>query len=398
MANAARAIFRAALVLLCLAILVPAAAAQEKLPGGVTSRVKKINEYLNTVETRLKTGSVDRNDLDRARDALEEIRKGYPDSMKHADVVAAEKRIAQVAKLLDDFEANKGQKAAQAQGAAAAEEKTLVDWARRLSAYKADTKPGSKGYFGVPSGEVEAMLAARGSYEEAKALYAEFLKTGINKDSHPDLRQAEYDIRIAILNYEASQERVPAEAERRLDEALAWMAQQKAGGKGLSLGKDQQAAIALLVENSSRLFPGSAKTKTLMAKKADLDRRIEDADASILEARLMRAEKYTGKDLPELKKMAQAVVAKEHAGATVLKVNITSAAWETESAVEWTDTTHTALRYRATDFVIAQVAVKAGADVFLYTVYLNKDKIDGREQPLTGHVMYRDRLLEKNIR
>jgi hypothetical protein len=42
--------------------------------------------------------------------------------------------------------------------------------------------------------------------------------------------------------------------------------------------------------------------------------------------------------------------------------------------------------------------VKAGADVFLYTVYLNKDEIDGKEQPLTGHVMHRDRLLEKNVR
>jgi hypothetical protein len=406
MENAAREILRrvrrpalgAALVLLCLAILVPAAAAQEKLPGGVVSRVKKINEYLNAVETRLKTGSVDRNDLDRARDALEEIRKGYAASMKHPDVVAAEKRIAQVAKLLDDFEASKKQKKAQAEGAAAAEEKTLVDWARKLSAYKADTKPGSKGYFGIPSGEVEAMLAARGSYEEAKALYAEFLKTGLDKDSHPDLRQAEYDIRTAILNYEASRERVPAEAERKLDEALAWMAEQKAGGKGLSLGKDQQASIALLVENTVRLFPGTAKTRALIAKKADLDRRIEEADASILEARVMRADSYAGKDSAELKKMAQTVAQKEHAGAAVLKVNITSAAWETESAVEWTDTTRTALRYRATDFVYAQVAVKAGADVFLYTVYLNKDRIDGKEQPLTGHVMYRDRLLEKNIR
>jgi hypothetical protein len=112
----------------------------------------------------------------------------------------------------------------------------------------------------------------------------------------------------------------------------------------------------------------------------------------------MRIDKYSGKDAAELKKMAQAVVLKEHTGAKTLKVNITSAAWETESVVEWTDTTRTALRSRATDSVIAQVAVKAGADVFLYTVYLNKDKIDGKEQPLTGHVMYRDRLLEKNIR
>jgi hypothetical protein len=236
MENAAKAIFRAFLVLLCLAILVPAVAAQEKLPGGVTSRVKKINEYLNSVETRLKTGSVDRNDLDRARDALEEIRKGYLASMKHPDVVAAEKRIASVAKLLDDFEAGKQQKKAQAEGAAATEEKTLVDWAKRLSAYKADARPGSKGYFGVPSGDVEALLAAKGSYEEAKVLYAEFLKTGLDKDAHQELRQAEYDIKTAILNYEASRERVPEEAERKLDEALAWMAEEKAGGKGLSLG------------------------------------------------------------------------------------------------------------------------------------------------------------------
>ena len=42
--------------------------------------------------------------------------------------------------------------------------------------------------------------------------------------------------------------------------------------------------------------------------------------------------------------------------------------------------------------------MEAGADVFLSTVYLNKDRIDGKEQPLTGHLMYRDRLLEKNIR
>jgi hypothetical protein len=398
METAAKAIFRAFLVLLCMAMLAPAVAAEEKLPGGVTSRVKKINGYLSSVETRLKTGSVDRNDLDRARDALEDIRKGYPTSMKHPDVVAAEKRITSVANLLDDFETGKQQKKAQGEGAAAAEEKTLVEWANRLSAYKADTRPGSKGYFGVPSGDVEGLLAAKGSYEEAKALYAEFFKTAIDKDAHQQLRQAEYDIKTSILNYEASRERVPEEAERKLDEALAWMVEQKAGGKGLSLGRDQQATIALLVENSARLFPGSTKTRSLIAKKADLDKRIEETDASILEARVMRIDKYSGKDAAELKKMAQAIVLKEHTGATTLKVNITSAAWETESAVEWTDTTHTALRYRATDSVIALVAVKAGADVFLYTVYLNKDKIDGKEQPMTGHVMYRDRLLEKNIR
>jgi hypothetical protein len=50
------------------------------------------------------------------------------------------------------------------------------------------------------------------------------------------------------------------------------------------------------------------------------------------------------KDSPGQKKTTQAVVMKEHAGASVLKVNITSAAWEIESAVERTGTAGTAPR------------------------------------------------------
>jgi hypothetical protein len=84
--------------------------------------------------------------------------------------------------------------------------------------------------------------------------------------------------------------------------------------------------------------------------------------------------------------------------ATVLKVVIASPAWERESVEEWTDTTRTALRRRITDSVNAQVAVRLGKESYLYMVFLNKDTIDGKESALTGHVMFRDRILEKNIR
>ena len=112
--------------------------------------------------------------------------------------------------MLDEAEAAKQQKAAQASGAAGAEEKTLLDWAARLGAYKADSRPGAKGQFGIPTEDIDTLLAARPAYEEAKGLYAKFLDSGLDKDAHAQLRQAEYDIRVAILNYEGSRERVPS--------------------------------------------------------------------------------------------------------------------------------------------------------------------------------------------
>ncbi len=372
--------------------------AQTKMPGGVTSRVKKINAYLDATESRLKSGSVDRNDLERAQEALGEIQKSYKDFASHAEVKAAEKRIAKVSEAIKAVEASKKQAKDKKEKDTASSEKILVDWANRLTEYKTNTSPGTKGYFGVSTEDIEKLLATKKDYENAKALYAEFLKTGINKDDHFKLRQAEYDIKVAILNYEQSRDRIPEAANKEIDEALKWMAETKASGKKLSLSKHQHERIALLIENVNKVFPNTDKARALNAKKADLDKKIEEADKSILEGRRMKPNQYSGKDAEELKKMAGGIVTKNNRGAAVLKVNITSSSWETESALEWTDTTRSALQHRVTSFVYAQVGAKIGAECYLFTVYLNKDTIGGRQNPLTGHVMYKDRILEKNIK
>lgn|GEM_PF-2229147 len=372
--------------------------AQTKVPGGVTSRVKKINAYLDATESRLKSGSVDRNDLERAQEALGEIQKNYKDFASHADVKAAEKRIAKVSEAINAVEAGKKQAKDKKEKDAVASEKVLVDWANRLNEYKANSTPGSSGYFGTPTEDIEKLLATKKDYENAKALYAEFLKTGINKDDHWMLRQAEYDIKVAILNYEQSRDRIPEAANKEIDEALKWMAETKTSGKKLSLSKHQHERIALLVENVNKIFPNTDKARALNAKKADLDKKIEEADKSILEGRTMKPNRYSGGDAEELRKMASGIVTRNNRGAAILKVNITSSSWETESALEWTDTTRSALQYRVSDFVYAQVGAKLGAECYLFTVYLNKDKIGGKQNPLTGHIMYKDRILEKNIR
>jgi hypothetical protein len=371
-------------------------AAQGKVPGGVTSRVKKINAYLDKTEARLQSGSSDRNDLERAQEELATIKKSYPDFAANEDVLAAGKRISQVEKSFEAVQTGKQEKKTQQESASDAQDKIYVDWAKRLSQYKADSNPGSKGNFGAPSEDIQALLANNSNYEEAKSLYAEFLQTGIDKDAHYELRQAEYDIKVSILNYEQSRDRIPDRAGEKVEEALKWMNEKKAEGKAMALDRDQRKTIDLFIENSNKLFPGTDRIKQLNARKAELDKMNEEADKSILKGRRMKPEQYKGGDSKELKDMARSVVLRDDPDASILTVNITSKDWTRESVVEWTDTTTTALQHRVTDGIYAQVSAKLGGDCYLFTLFLNKDEIGGKKNPLTGHVMYKERILEKN--
>ncbi|HRZ87963.1 MAG TPA: hypothetical protein P5117_00640, partial [Spirochaetia bacterium] len=175
--------------------------AQAKLPGGVTSRLGKIEAYLKSTEARIQNGSTNRNDLDMAIELMKEIKKSYPETASHPDVQAAEKRIAEVEAALAAALSGKAQAKAASAASAAASEQALVDWARRLAEYKPDGRPGSKGLFGVPTEDIDQLLAQKPNYEKAKVVYAEFLASGLDKDAHPELRQAEYDIKVGIHNH-----------------------------------------------------------------------------------------------------------------------------------------------------------------------------------------------------
>ncbi len=372
--------------------------AQTKLPGGVISRLGKIEAYLKSTEARLQNGSTNRNDLDMAVELMKEIKKSYPETVSHPDVQAAEKRIAQVEAALAAALSGKTQAKAATAASAASSEQVLVEWARRLAEYKPDSRPGSKGLFGISTEDIDQLMAQKPNYEKAKVVYGEFLASGLDKDAHHELRQAEYNIKVGILNYEQSRDRIPEEAAARLDEALAWMNARQAEGKALALDPGVKKRVDVLVEQSSLLFPGSSRVRALISKKADLDKRMEEMDKTILEKRVMSPDAYKGKDAEELRGLARTAALKEAPGATVLKANITRTDWQAESVVEWTDTTKTAVQHRVTDSIYAQVAVKIRSDVFLYTVYIGKDTIGGKARPTAAHVMYKDRLLETNIR
>lgn len=395
-----------AILLVCLfAAIAAAGAPQGNLPSTVTSRLKKIDTHMSRVESALQGGEVDRNNLKWAEQVFGEIVQQYPQHLKAPEVVAAKDRIERAKQAIDKIETEKkSEKEKEEQGAKNAEA-IAEEWAAKLAVYEPDSTPGSKGDYGVPIGKVEDILARRAHYDEAKALYEEFKKTGIDKDSHWKLREAEYDIRVGIENYESSIERLFSETEAKVKQWAEWIAGQKTSKTPLTIGTLELIGLRERFENARKLFPDSfPRRKAMEATMEQLERDQAAVEAVVLKSRKMKADAYKGSDAAAIKSLAKSLVEKElgkqeYAGqkGQVLRVHIISTNWNRESALEWTDTTKSAVQYRVTLGMNVQVAAKSGSMCFLFTLFVHQDTISGSQSGLKGHVMFRDKFLESNL-
>lgn len=289
-----------------------------------------------------------------------------------------------------------------------AQEKEAEAWADKLAVYQADTDPKSKGFFGVPTMDVDVILANHKLYLEAKKLYDEFLATKIAPDTHWKLRQAEYDIRIALKCHLQSIDNVHNDISDNVRQGQTWISSQVGKNQKYMHSSARMEEFSEQMYRIRKLLPGDDPRRT------DLERVYEKLvtdqhaqEQTILKSRKMKPDVYKGGDSARIKELAAKIVGEdterryeEANPKPVLKVirsHITSANWDTESAVEWTDTTKTALQYRVSKGVFVQVAAMVNDNCFVYTLYIHRDKIAGDSGPLIGHVMYRDRFLRENL-
>jgi nitrogen regulatory protein PII-like uncharacterized protein len=136
----------------------------------------------------------------------------------------------------------------------------------------------------------------------------------------------------------------------------------------------------------------------LNAKLSELEQRAGKLRQLNKERTFMMPDQFKGPELEELKAKATEILRKESPDATILRTTVISADWKEERVLEYTDTTKTAVRYRITRSVTAQVAGKRGDDVFLYTLDISQDKrTDGSWGALYGHIMFTDSMLEENV-
>lgn len=376
-----------------------------QLPSTVISRLKKIDTHMTRVEASLAEGQVDKSNLKWAEQYLKEIEDQYRVHANAPEVSAARDRIRKAQEASAKIEGDKQSAKDKTEQDQKNADQIAEEWAAKLSEYAPKNDPGSKGDYGTPIGKVDDILARRAHYDEANALFEEFKKTGIDKDSHWKLRDAVYSIKVGLENYEGSIERIFSNAENKIGDRAEWIATQTTAKAPYIISTIEMVGLRDMFEDVRRLFPASdPRRQALEATMAQLEKDRAKVDAVVLKTRKMKPDLYKGADVQAIKTLATSIVKKELAkpeyggkAGTVVRVHIISSNWNTESAIEWTDTTRSALQNRVTKGMNVQVAAKVGADCFLFTLFVHRDTIGGSQSGLLGHVMFRDKFLEVNI-
>lgn len=406
-----------------LAGFVAAARAQSPLPGNVAFQLTQVGRIVERAEKSLAGAGVgsEASKIESAQAAAEDARAGMAEIARryggkyapdHPEIVAMQNRIAAL-------EAAAGGRATAAQGAAAAAQEQAAaasaasgEWLAKLGPYAIGSgRPGhDDAKYLVPSATQEAaeMQKRLAIFAEASTALAEYRRANLGASETEELRQMAADLETAIRQFGDSCVQYAdadlAEAAAQLDRLEQFVREQDA---------HMAAAEPVLYPDRSTL----ENVQAVLDRAAGLVRKddprfaelvgrlaaIKQADARLRAARAadtrIRPDAYAGRDAAELKASAEQVVRRIQPGIVLLKTAIVSPDWTEESAVEWTDTTQTALRHRTTRSVTVQVAARYNANAKLYTLDLSQDRLsDGGWAATKGHVMFTDPMLEENAK
>jgi len=398
------------------------ASAQDKLPSNVSFRLKEADRILARAERALESNSVASEEWKietaktaavEAREKMSEIEQRYAGqySPSHPDIVAMQGRIAKLeaaaggrADAMQQAQAAAGQQAA---AAGEASEPWLARMRPHVIGLGQSSHDPDKYLVSSATQDPAEMQKRLGIYAEASAALAEYKKAGLGDLATDDLKQVAALLENALVQFESSCRQYAEQDLRDADAAIGRLEQfireqdvnMASKETFLFPERDQIGNAQEIVDRAAGLL------KTGDQRINAMNRRIENlkrADARLRAARIaetrMAPDAYAGADAAELKKSAGQFVLRAQPGARVLKTAIISPDWKQESALEWTDTTQTALRHRTTRSLTAQVAGKRNADTLLYTVAVSQDlQAGGGWGPTYGHIMFTDPILEANV-
>ena len=398
------------------------AASGGALPSGAVQLLREINQDLDRMEKTLDDARSVASVNDReasARFHLEEAQSGMNTfdqrygakvAADNPDVKACRDRLAAAGKQIEDFVARKAGKAAKADAAAAGAESASADWVARLQPYVTPSyRPGhDPAKYLIPSAtqEQKEMEKRVCIYVEASKDLKEFRGAAVSSKTE-ELTAIEEQLDTALDQFGKSMKEYGArnvgEITTKLDQAESFLsAQQKKIGTSESpipIQKDILPDIRRMIDCLPiYLETNDPQPTELLNRLAGL----EKMDAGIRQQRVadtrMRPEKYAGADKDEIVKTAEGILAKAQPEAKILRTSIVSSDWKEESALEYTDTTRSAIRYRVTRSVTVEMAAKKSDGAFLYTLDVSKDRrTDGSWGLLYGHVMFTDPILEENV-
>jgi hypothetical protein len=423
MASKAKLEFRVLLTLgMAFSLLPFVFAAAGKLPGGVTHRLNQADMSLKKVEKVLAPESenlslkyrVDTANagIESVKGFLSEIQKSYSAQLPSPcpEIQAIEKRIAELEKQVQQLQQAGQQKDSQAQQQKATSQNDSATWVARLKPYvnpvgQAEHNPEK---YLIPSATMEEkeMQKRLMIYAQASNDFAEYQKADFPAGKTEELQKIEEDLAGNLKQFKEScgqyGENILKEFDTNMVHAQDFVkAQQSKKGddKPLPLDKLQLKNLQDKLNYLAVLFkPDDSRLVEDNKKYEELIRQDEEVRKAAVAQTRIAADQYKGSDAGSLKKKAEEIVLKKYPPAKVLPIPLISPDWKEERVLEYTDTTNTALRYRVTRSVTAQVAAKQDRNAFLYTLDLSKDqRTDGSWGDVYGHIMFTDPILEENI-
>ena len=401
----------------------PVAQAQAPLPSNVAFQLTQVSRIVERAERSLGGAGVasEPSKIETANAAAAEARAGMQEiarryagkySPEHPDIVAMQNRIAALEATAGGRAEARQQDQAAAQRLAAAAGAASGDWLARLKPFVDGM--GRPGYDAtrhlVPSATQEAgeMQKRLGIYAVASAALADYRRADLGAMETDELRQVASDLDLALRQFGESCVRYAdqdlAEAAARIGELERFVREQdaKIAAAEPALFPERSALehAQAVLDRARGLVGRDDPRMTALVSRLDALRR---ADVRLRAARAadtrMRPDAYAGGDAEALKRFAEQVVSRAQPGVRLLRTALVSPDWTEESAIEWTDTTRTALRHRTTRRMTAQVAGRLNATTRLFTVDVSQDRLSGGAWgPTAGHVMFTDPMLEENVK
>lgn len=294
------------------------------------------------------------------------------------------------------------------QEARSRQEESCRAWVDAMRPY-VDVGAGSPKYLVVGCTANEGEITQRSALlEEAKTLWADYQKAQFPNGKSPELLSLEERMQQCLAempeSLRQSRALVSADIDKEFTRVLnylttdtGWQAD-PTKMPNIVMERDVAPLREALKRYAGIAGADAAKLATLRDTLAKIEKQDQANRAIRAERTYLKPDQYEGDDTDALRRKVEAIVKEKDQG-KVLRVTLPDETWKEESVVEWTDTTHTALRYRNTRSMTAHAAAK-GSDgkVYLHAVHLAADRqSDGSWGPLYGHVMWSDWMAEKNV-
>ena len=395
-----------------------------KLPSNVLYYLKQVDDTITQNEQTFEgelIGSPDayignlESALKQANETMERIFKTYGDKFdhEHPDVKTRQDKIAAFQTKIEEFKVKIAAQQAQAAEVEAQRNAQSEKWLQKIHPYI--TGVGQSGYdensylIGSGTSNVDELVHRKMIYAKAKVLFDEYQQIEFPHGKTQALEMAEDELDRALKGfekgYQESIDRFAQEAGEQLDYTEQWLTEQETKARNAGEEKPLLLPRSMVQGIQKAIFAIEAATSDEDSRVQPFNERlaaIEQRGGNLrrlgVERTVMLSDAFGGQEIEELKTKAAEFLHKEYADAQVLRTTVISEDWTENRQWEYTDTTKSAVRYRITRSVTAQIAGKRGDEVFLYTLDISKDQqSDGSWSALYGHVMFIDPMLEENV-